>query len=392
MSRSGRVILGIVAEYDPLHNGHMYHLNESRKRVAADYLYVALSPCFKQRGELSMLSPVDRARCAVRCGADAVFALPVLWTIRDAEHYALGAVAMLAGLGITHLAFGAETADSAALARVADLLEDSSAAMKENLRSGLDSGLGYPAALSRAAASVLPEAGDILSQPNNTLAVCYLRAIRKLKAPVIPVAIGRKGGYHDTGIDPDYPSASALRDALRRGAYAPAYAAVPPCTAELITRRFLEGRIPDPRITDALLLSALRQPGVPVSLPDVSEGLDDALRSAASFSSGREELIANLSGKRYPASRISRLCAMAMLGAGKEHVDSLSLPSEAMLLAVRKNPDMTSGWKNLPVHVCSSFGEWKEHADSFDLKAWTIWAQAAGMPDTLPFSERIAAE
>ena len=96
-------ILGIVAEYDPFHNGHLYHLDEAKKRVSPAWTYVALSPCLKQRGTLPLLSPADRARCALEAGADAVFALPVLWTVRDAEHYALGAVSLLGSLGVTLL-------------------------------------------------------------------------------------------------------------------------------------------------------------------------------------------------------------------------------------------------------------------------------------------------
>ena len=85
-------ILGVIAEYDPFHNGHLYHLSEAIRLAEPDLTFVALSPCLKQRGELSLLSPSDRAFCALSAGADAVFSLPVCWTVRDAEHYALGAV------------------------------------------------------------------------------------------------------------------------------------------------------------------------------------------------------------------------------------------------------------------------------------------------------------
>ena len=107
-------VLGIVAEYDPLHNGHLYHLSEAKSLVKPDLTYVVLSPCIKQRGDLPLLSPLDRARLALEAGADAVFALPVLWTVRDAEHYALGAVSLLASLGVTHLVCGMATVFSRA--------------------------------------------------------------------------------------------------------------------------------------------------------------------------------------------------------------------------------------------------------------------------------------
>ena len=91
-------ILGIVAEYDPFHRGHLHHITEAIRRASPDLVFVVLSPCFKQRGELALLSPSDRARLALEAGADAVFSLPVLWTVRDAEHYALGAVSLLSNL------------------------------------------------------------------------------------------------------------------------------------------------------------------------------------------------------------------------------------------------------------------------------------------------------
>ena len=169
-------IAGIIAEYDPFHRGHEYHMKRARELTHAGAVYVMLSGCVRQRGEMAMLNPYDRAACALECGADAVFALPVLWTVTDAEHYALGAVASLAEKGATHLVFGAERGDLASLQRLAGFLEEPTEAFDRALRTGLDAGLGYPRALSAAAESALPggEAGKILREPNNILALCYL--------------------------------------------------------------------------------------------------------------------------------------------------------------------------------------------------------------------------
>ena len=172
-------VLGIVAEYDPFHNGHLRHLRETAA-IAPSSVLVALSGPFKQRGEAALLSPFGRAECALSAGADAVFSLPVLWTVRDAEHYALGAVHLLSSLGADHLAFGAETADLALLQKTADLLEDSPAALQNALHEYLSEGYGWPAALARAAGKCLSEGTEVLNHPNNILAVCYLRAIRRL--------------------------------------------------------------------------------------------------------------------------------------------------------------------------------------------------------------------
>jgi predicted nucleotidyltransferase len=383
-------ILGIIAEYDPFHNGHLYHLNEAKKRVQPDFTYIVLSPCLKQRGTFSMLSPLDRACLALEAGADAVFALPVLWTVRDAEHYALGAVSMLSRLGATHLAFGVETDDLPLLRRAAELLESPSAAFERALKEALSRGAGFPSAVSAAAHAVLPQASDLLNHPNNVLAVSYLRAVRRLNASITPVPIRRKGNYHDSCIDPAFPSASALRDALLRGNYGEAFAAMPSRSVSLIRRRFLEGRIPDPAVGDTLLLSRLRSmSGADYTrLPDLSEGLENALRSAALTFRGRDELIRALTGVRYPAARISRLCACALLQATAEDILSLPLPESALLLGLKKDPGMTALWKDLPLPVVSSFTEWKKTAHPADLLAWRLWAQCCHLPDTLPFSEK----
>lgn len=384
-------ILGVVAEYDPFHNGHLYHMTEAVRRVSPDLVFVVLSPCFKQRGELSLLSPSDRARLALEAGADAVFSLPVLWTVRDAEHYALGAVSLLSKLGVTDLAFGAETADESLLLRAAAMLENPSPAFSNLLKEKLSSGAGYPAALSGAFSSVFPEAEGLLDRPNNILAVCYLRAVLRLNLTLRPVIIPRAGSYHATAIDPVFPSASAIRDSLLRGSYAAAFEAVPSYTADLLRRRFLDGRVPDGRILDALLLSRLRTMSAEEYslLPDLSEGMENAVRSAAVVSCTREQLITALSGKRYPAARISRLCASALLGISKNDTETASLPDHALLLGLRKRPEMTALWKALSLPVIASFTEWKKVAPPSDLASWRIWSQCSGLPDTLPFTEKL---
>ena len=386
----GVKILGIVAEYDPFHRGHLFHLREAQKQVLPDLTFVALSPCFKQRGELSLLSPADRARCALEAGADAVFSLPVCWTLRDAEHYALGAVSLLSRLGATHLAFGAETADLSLLRSAADMLEEPDAAFTAALKEHLDAGAGWPSAAASALSAALPAAEGLLDRPNNILAVCYLRAIRRLNLSLRPVVILRTGSYHAASVDPDAPSAASLREALYRGSYADAFAAVPDFTAALLRRRFLDAAVPQEQILDDLLLSKLRNMDEASYrlLPDLSEGMENALRSAAVTSRTRRELIASLAGKRYPAARISRLCACALLGLAKEQVECVPLPENALLLGLRKRAEMTALWKDPSFPVISSFTEWKKAAHPADLAAWRLWAQCCRLPDTLPFTEK----
>ena len=384
-------VLGIVAEYDPFHNGHLYHIAEARKQICPDLTYIALSPCVKQRGELSLLSPIDRARCALRAGADAVFGLPVLWTVRDAEHYALGAVSLLSGLGVTHLAFGAETADISLLRQAAALMESPVPPFQDILRKKLASGVGYPAAVSAALSAALPDAAGILDSPNNILAVCYLRALLRLGHSMETLVIPRSGGYHAADINPSAPSASALRENICRGNFAGVFQSVPDWTARILRQRFLEKRMPHDVVLDTLLISRLRSMDTDgfSRLPDLSEGMENRLREAAHSAVSRNGLIAAVSGRRYPAARISRLCACALLGITQKMIEETPLPKAALLLGFRNRPEMTAQWNSLPIPVISSFTEWKNAAHPSDLAAWRLWALCCRLPDTLPFSEKL---
>ena len=384
-------ILGIVAEYDPFHRGHESHLRAARAAVSPSAVYIALSPCFRQRGELAFLSPYSRARCALASGADAVFALPVAHVLCDGERYAFHAVSLLQALGCTHLAFGAESADLSSLQRAADLMDDPTPDMRRVLRVLLEEGMGFPEARDRALRSEFPEAGDLLSLPNNILAVSYLRAIRKCGSMLRPVPIPRRGNDHADLIDPQSPSASAVRAALLRGDWASALPALSPCSREEVRKAFLRHCIPDAAILDHLLLSRLRNMTLEQAslLPDLSEGLEHRLLQAAGSANSRSGLLSRVVSRRYSRARISRLCAAALLGLRRDKLPA-SPPPEVLLLGLRKNQDFTASWRNLPLRILSTLRESKNPPLwETDLTAWKIWAQCASLPDTLPFSEKM---
>ena len=380
-------VLGIVAEYNPFHNGHLTHLTAARRAVPGAPVLVALSGPFTQRGEPALLSPWDRAACALSAGADAVFALPVLWTLRDAEHYALGAVSLLASLGATHLAFGAESPDLPLLRDAAALLESPPAAFTEALRAHLSGGLGFPAALSRAAGRVLPEAEALLNQPNNILAVSYLRALRRLDLPLTPVLIPRAGSYHAFSPDPASPSASALRESLRRGSWQSALPCLPPESRRLVRARFLSRSVPDLSRLDTLLLEKLRalSPAVASALPDAPEGLGDALRKAAARASSRDGLLSFLTSRRYPAARLSRLCACALLDVSAARLSGEPLPARAFLLGLKKSPALSGLWKDFPVSSSAT----DALADPAERNAYRLWGLLAGLPADFPFTQKM---
>lgn len=205
-------VLGIIAEYNPFHNGHSFQLDACRQLSCADYTVVAMSGNFTQRGKAAVADKHIRAQMALECGADLVIELPVHAACASAGYFALGGVALLAHTGIvTHLGFGSECGNLQLLTQAAHLLSEEPEAFKTALKSGLKSGRSYALARSQALESCLPEAAGLLT-PNNILGIEYIRAIKKLGAPIQPVTVRRQSaGYHDLSLQERFCSAKALR-------------------------------------------------------------------------------------------------------------------------------------------------------------------------------------
>lgn len=212
---------GIIAEYNPFHNGHRYQIAQLRQRTGADYVIVAMSGNFVQRGTPAIMDKYARAGMALRGGADLVIELPVLWATASAETFARGGVTLLQQLGVVgYLAFGAELPEDgmAQLTEIADLLSAEPEGYRSALQQHLRDGLSFPSARCKALTACMPgNAGNIMDKPNNILAVEYLKALRRNPAlhPMQPVLIPRIGdGYHDSTVHSGYASATAIRRLL----------------------------------------------------------------------------------------------------------------------------------------------------------------------------------
>lgn len=211
-------VVGIIAEYNPFHNGHKYQIEQIRKKTNADFVVIAMSGNFLQRGVPSLCDKYTRAKMALECGADLVFEIPTMWATASAEYFARGGVALLANTGVvTHLGFGAETDDLESLMQVSSILREEPDIYRAVLGNSIRSGNAFPVARKNALITSLPymptdKLDDLLDSPNNILALEYLKA---LPDEIQPVLIPRKGaGYHDTNIDTALPSASAIRETL----------------------------------------------------------------------------------------------------------------------------------------------------------------------------------
>lgn len=219
---------GIIAEYNPFHNGHKYHLEEVRRQTGADYLIIVMSGDFTQRGIPAVINKYSRARMALDAGADLVLELPVCYATGSAAWFAQGAICLLDSLGCVDLvSFGSECGDIDRLTAMAKILSEEPPAFTETLQRCLKEGLSFPAAREMALQSALsvPAARETalqstLSAPNDILGVEYCKALLEINSAITPHTVRRLGGaYDDPDLQEQNSSALAIRTALRRAGF-----------------------------------------------------------------------------------------------------------------------------------------------------------------------------
>lgn len=304
--------IGIICEFDPLHSGHARLLSHARA-MGADAVICAMSGNFTQRGSFAALDKRARAEMAVRCGADLVLELPTPWAMSPAETFARGGVRLLALAGADTLLFGSECGDLPALRCLADCLD--SPAFADRLTAA-DSGATFAVRRQRAAAALLGDAdAALLESPNNTLAVEYLRALRRTGASMTPATLLRTGAAHDGAPEGGTASASYLRQLLRQGRGEAACAYMPTPAADVLRRELAAGRIADGALCERAILARLRamteadwrpyDPG--------NEGLYHRLYQASRDACTVAEMLSAAKTKRYPLARLRRMILSAYL-------------------------------------------------------------------------------
>ena len=300
-------ITGIICEYNPLHLGHKKQMEQIRRIQGADSGIVCLmSGNFVQRGAPAIVDKSLRAKAAILSGADLVLELPVTVSLSSAEGFAAGGVSILSPF-CDVLCFGAEDADKEALLETANALLRPQ--FSDALRLQLDKGLSFPAAR-QAALDAMGIRGDLVSHPNNILAVEYCKAILRQNSSMEPLPITRSGSYHDTAPDPDNPSATALRLLMQTGGtwqnYVPQEAAA--CFENAVLHTLDAG--------ERAVLYRLRTMNDKdfETLPYGSEGLWRKLMHSSRAEATLEDILTAVKSKRYTRTRLDRMVMCAFLG------------------------------------------------------------------------------
>ena len=327
-------ITGIICEYNPLHNGHLYHIQKTREN-GATHIVAVMSGNYVQRGEIAVLDKFERAKLAVRSGADIVIEIPAVYSLSSAEFYARGAVWLLNSLGcVDELSFGSEVGSVEELENAARIAFDcqQSSQMEELLRSGMS----YPNAVCnmvyRKYGSKLGlRIGDILASPNNVLAIEYLKAIQYFGSGIKPFTIHRKSVAHDsTERLGNIASASYIRKCIEDGT--DFHELVPERVFSSFSSAVKQGRIADMKNLERILIYKLRTTTAQeiAEVPDVGQGLENRIIECAHLNSV-DEILQGIKTKRYTMSRIRRILFNMLIGVKKS--DLKILPPYARLLA-----------------------------------------------------------
>ena len=319
-------VSAIIAEYNPFHNGHKYHIDETKRLTDDSFVLAIMSGNFVQRGEPALLDKRERAKAALLNGADLVVELPLPWATASAERFARGAVYIAAQSGVTdYLSFGCENDDILKMQQIARILNDK--VYSREIKNYYDEKMcSYPEARGAVIKEVLGEdCSEFLTRPNNILGVEYIKALMSFKSDIKPLAVRRNGGDHDSGRAFDnFSSAMNIRNLVKTGREYGNY--IPENTFEILNRAMGELKFPSlySRLETAILADLRKkQPKDFSGVPDVSEGIEYRIIQAVKTSLSLEELFDKVKTKRYTHARIRRIILNSFLGVTNDDISSL---------------------------------------------------------------------
>ena len=303
-------ILGIIAEYNPFHLGHRYHIQQAKNQIDAQAVIVIMSGHFTQRGEPAIFDKWSRAEMALNNGADLVFELPFAFASRSANYFALGAILSLAKTNlVTHVAFGCEEENLAHLQTISQLLADEPPAYQQQLKHFLQLGHSFAKAQQMAITSFIPDLSMNLNQPNTLLALNYLQIIQMNQLALTPIAIARQGHYHSQALNEGFASATAIRQLILNEHWAALQGHIPANCLPIIQNEIFKkhGPISLENYAPAIFTLLRRTSAAELSnIHDISEGLENRFIQAAKQYSTLQSLCLRIKSKRYPYTRIQR--------------------------------------------------------------------------------------
>ena len=323
-------IVGIIAEYNPFHNGHYYHIQKSKELSGDDSVVAVISGNFTQRGEPSIINKWSKAYMAICGGADLVIELPTIYAISSAENFASGAMKILDSMKIVDsVSFGAEARELSTLNNIANVLCEEPKQYLTILAHELDKGISYAKARENAILMYLNDIkryANILNSPNNILAIEYLKAIKKIRSNIEPVMVQRKKVYYnDEKIVDEFASSTGVRKLLENMEFSEIKKVIPRSSYKILANDYNNlGPVLGLKCYEKEIIYILRRMSIEqiANLPDVAEGLEYAIKKAVSNTNSIEVLIDSVKSKRYTQTRIQRILLYALLGIDKQIMET----------------------------------------------------------------------
>lgn len=337
--------VGLVTEYNPFHNGHLYHLNKAMELIGADISVAVMSGDFVQRGEPAVLDKYVRASMALNSGVNLVVELPVNYAVSSAESFAVGALKVLDYVKADSIAFGSESGDIERLSKLAHILCDNEDTLYKEISKYTANGISYAAARQKVVEKLTDkDTAAMLTSSNNILAVEYLKAIIKNNYAIKPYTVQRQGdSYNDTDIRSEYASATALRENLKAdniSEYIPVKAGLilssntnyiyPDDITEVLFTRLLDILFASNYDKNVFIENVMQYPDVSKEIAGrlYKSAMDMITRTVPQRSESKDNwafsfgsLCENIKTKEVPLSRIKRALVRITLGLDKKHME-----------------------------------------------------------------------
>ena len=302
---------GIICEYNPFHNGHIYHLNEVKKLIGNDTLILVLSGNYTQRGDLSVISKYDKARLALMYGVDLVVLLPYSFATESSDFFAKGSIEILNHLKCNKIVFGSESNDISSLKYLANIqLNDEN--YNKIVKEELDKGINYPTAMSDALSKI---SSRTVKEPNDLLALSYIKEIIKNNYQIEAISIKRTNDYNSTSLDSNISSARSIREALYNNL--DVSSSVPDETLKYLVK------CDDELLFNLLKYKIITEKDLSI-YQTVDEGLENKIKKEILNSNNLDELIKRVKTKRYTYNKIKRMLIHILCSFTKEEKEKYS--------------------------------------------------------------------
>ena len=378
--------VGLVTEYNPFHNGHLYHLNKAMELTGADISVAVMSGDFVQRGEPAVLDKYTRASMALNSGVNLVIELPVNYAVSSAESFAAGALKVLDYIKADSIAFGSESGDIEGLSKLAHILCDNEDTLYKEISKYTANGISYAAARQKVVEKLTDkDTAALLTSSNNILAVEYLKAIIKNNYAIKPYTVQRQGdSYNDTDIRSEYASATALRENLKAdniSEYIPVKAGLilssntnyiyPDDITEVLFTRLLDILFASNYDKNVFIENVMQYPDVSKEIAGrlyksamdmitrtVPQGAESKDNGMFSFGS----LCEHIKTKEVPLSRIKRALVRITLGLDKKHMEKYANEPYIRVLGFDKKGQEYLSYirKNVEVPLITKTADYKE--------------------------------